>query len=181
MKALSLTQPWAHAILHHGKRIENREWKGCSYRGPILLHASKSVGTRADFDDTCEALLDIGLTREDLLVFAQEHIANGPASADRWVPQATLQRGGIVGRARIADVLDPRRDGEEFREVLSRGRQRRWWMGGFALILADVEPLPFVPWRGELGLFEVPGDYATRPQPAHATGRAVPFRQRRTS
>ena len=52
MKALALTPPWHVAILRHGKRIENREWRGCSYRGPILLHASKSVGTRADFDET---------------------------------------------------------------------------------------------------------------------------------
>ncbi len=45
MKALSLSQPWADVILEQGKRVENRvdrgPWRGgCSYRGPILLHAS---------------------------------------------------------------------------------------------------------------------------------------------
>lgn len=40
MKALSLTQPWAHAVVHLGKRVENRDWPGCSFRGPFLIHAS---------------------------------------------------------------------------------------------------------------------------------------------
>ena len=49
MKALSLTQPWADAILEQGKRIENREkWTACKYRGPVLLHAAKGLGTRSE-------------------------------------------------------------------------------------------------------------------------------------
>jgi hypothetical protein len=36
--------------------------------------------------------------------------------------------------------------------------QRRWYAGVFALVLADVEPLPFIPWKGSLGLFDVPDD-----------------------
>ena len=39
MKALSIKQPWVHAILHEGKDIENRSWKS-NYRGWIALHAS---------------------------------------------------------------------------------------------------------------------------------------------
>lgn len=58
MKALSLTQPWAHAVVHLGKRVENRDWRGCSFRGPFLIHASKSVGTIADFDETIGTILD---------------------------------------------------------------------------------------------------------------------------
>lgn len=34
----------------------------------------------------------------------------------------------------------------------------RWWMGGYALVLADVEPLPFVACKGALGLWTVPAD-----------------------
>jgi len=50
MKALSVRQPWAHAILHLGKRVENRDWRGCNYRGPVLLHASKTLVLRK-FDE----------------------------------------------------------------------------------------------------------------------------------
>jgi hypothetical protein len=39
MKALSIKQPWVHAILDDGKDIENRTWKR-SFRGRIALHAS---------------------------------------------------------------------------------------------------------------------------------------------
>ncbi len=38
---LSLSQPWAYAVLFLGKGIENRRWPTC-YRGPITLHAAKS-------------------------------------------------------------------------------------------------------------------------------------------
>lgn len=40
--ALSLKQPWVYAILHLGKDIENRSWRS-SYRGRILLHASRTM------------------------------------------------------------------------------------------------------------------------------------------
>ncbi len=33
-----------------------------------------------------------------------------------------------------------------------------WYAGGFALVLADVEPVPFIPWRGSLGFFDVPDE-----------------------
>lgn len=45
MKALSIRQPWAWAILHadgaHGpKDVENRTWR-TTFRGPVLIHAGK--------------------------------------------------------------------------------------------------------------------------------------------
>lgn len=38
MKALTVQQPWAWAIVHGGKNVENRTqaWK---YRGPLVIHA----------------------------------------------------------------------------------------------------------------------------------------------
>ena len=42
MKALSIRQPWAWAIIHAGKDVENRPW-GTRYRGPLLIHASKTL------------------------------------------------------------------------------------------------------------------------------------------
>lgn len=41
MKALSIRQPYAHNIIFDGKDVENRTWR-TAYRGPILIHASKS-------------------------------------------------------------------------------------------------------------------------------------------
>jgi hypothetical protein len=39
MKALSVQQPWAWAIIHAGKDIENRTWR-TQYRGVIAIHAA---------------------------------------------------------------------------------------------------------------------------------------------
>ena len=36
--ALSISQPWAWAILAGHKRVENRTWR-THYRGPLLVHA----------------------------------------------------------------------------------------------------------------------------------------------
>lgn len=39
IRALTIRQPWAYAILHLGKDIENRSWR-THYRGPLLIHAA---------------------------------------------------------------------------------------------------------------------------------------------
>lgn len=88
MKALSIRQPWAWAIIHAGKDIENRSW-GTSYRGPMLIHAAKGL-TRPeynDFVDTYRALI-----RE------MPHIPEPPRFDE-------LPRGGIVGRVRMIDCV----------------------------------------------------------------------------
>ena len=43
MKVLSVRQPWAWALIHGGKDVENRTWR-TSYRGPLAIHA----GSRFD-------------------------------------------------------------------------------------------------------------------------------------
>lgn len=37
--AITVRQPWAWAILHAGKDVENRPWAP-TYRGPVWIHAS---------------------------------------------------------------------------------------------------------------------------------------------
>src|SRR5580693_2266204 len=54
MKALSIQQPWAWAILYLGKRIENRTWSS-DFRGPIYIHA----GLKIDHDGLESLRLDI--------------------------------------------------------------------------------------------------------------------------
>lgn len=50
MKALSIRQPWAWAILNADKDIENRDWR-TNFRGRIAVHAAKTM-TRDDYDAT---------------------------------------------------------------------------------------------------------------------------------
>jgi hypothetical protein len=39
MRVLSVKQPWADAIVHGPKRVENRTWM-TAYRGPLAIHSS---------------------------------------------------------------------------------------------------------------------------------------------
>lgn len=41
IKTISIRQPWAWAIIHAGKPVENRSWPS-KYLGPLLIHASKT-------------------------------------------------------------------------------------------------------------------------------------------
>lgn len=49
MKALSIKQPWVHAILNEGKDVENRNWTS-KHRGWIALHASAKPMPLKDVD-----------------------------------------------------------------------------------------------------------------------------------
>lgn len=83
IKALSVRQPWAHMIVHHGKDIENRSRK-LTRRGRTLIHASAGM-SKAEYDDAFgfmimrDVMLETGLDRD------------------------TLGRGGIIG---IVDIVD---------------------------------------------------------------------------
>lgn len=181
MKALSIMQPWASAILHLGKRLENRGWQGCSYRGPLLLHASKGVGTITDFDyavdDMLANLVLDGCSHEDRSnAIKKLGVVNRKRARELyWAPGNEMPRGGIVGVCRVESVIPPSArswsaQAKVFDEWVCQGgdpKQKRWWMGGFALVLKDVRPLPFLPWKGALGLFEVP-DNVVKPLIARA-------------
>jgi hypothetical protein len=47
MKAITIKAPWAWAIIHASKDIENRSWK-TSFRGTVAVHASQGL-TRDDY------------------------------------------------------------------------------------------------------------------------------------
>lgn len=70
-RALSVRQPWAWAILHAGKDVENRSW-ATGYRGELLIHAGKTIE-----DDAVDIVAGL---------------------ADREVPGRELWTGGVVGR-----------------------------------------------------------------------------------
>jgi hypothetical protein len=132
-KALSIRQPWAHAIIHLGKDIENRDWKHApSYRGPILIHAALGC-TREEYDGARDTIGDL-------------------RNIDYLPDLADLPRGGIVGRARIVDV------------VIEHGSP--WFFGPLGFVLADVEPLPFYRRKGQLGFFDVDMSLPPDPEPA---------------
>ncbi len=156
MRALSLWQPWAHAVVHLGKRIENRQWRGCSYRGPFLIHAAKGYGTRNEFENAVETILGICEPQYEEAL-ARPFAVLATRGKQMWEPSPDLQRGGIVGCAWLDGVVQDEVTWAKFaRENADHERQRSWWFGGFALVLRDVIQLPFRQWKGEQGWFDVP-------------------------
>jgi hypothetical protein len=126
MKIISIKQPWAQLIASGAKDVENRTWP-TRYRGPVLIHASRRAnGVRSD-----EIERRFGV---------------------RLPP--VLDLGGIVGITEIVDCVKPHpspwynRDG-----YLDRRGARRDY---FAFVLANSRPLPFVQWKGQLGIRDAP-------------------------
>lgn len=50
MKAISLWQPWASLIAVGAKQYETRSW-GTPYRGPLVIHASKTEQGMSSFGE----------------------------------------------------------------------------------------------------------------------------------
>lgn len=132
MRALSIQEPWAAAIALGRKPIENRTWT-TSYRGQLLLHASKTLDldwfTRSG--DFCLRLFrdiygtDLGQT----LLCAHD-----------------FPTGGIIGICMLTDIV--------------QSSESVWFTGPYGWCLTDAHPLPFLPCRGRLGLFEVDAEIA---------------------
>lgn len=125
IRALSIRQPWAWAILHAGKNIENRP-RRYNYRGPICIHASLYEPNA-----------------EDKRVYLETAVAAFPNFQDlveicRSAPEE--KRGGIIGTAEIVDCVE------------TSGSP--WFFGPYGLVLANVQPVPFIPVKGALGLFD---------------------------
>jgi ASCH domain len=85
VKALTLQQPWAWAVIYGGKDVENRRWR-TAYRGPLLIHAGKNA------DPDPEAHARLLWTMADPEAFAQ--------------PRGAFKaREAIIGFVYLSDVL----------------------------------------------------------------------------
>lgn len=86
-RALSIRQPWAWAIIHAGKNIENRSWRSGSpdlqFRGEFAIHAAKGM-TQDEYRDAVDT------------IFALTGL--------QVPPPARLHRGGIVGTGLVSDI-----------------------------------------------------------------------------
>ena len=123
--ALSIRQPWAWAIIHAGKDIENRSWP-TNFRGRFYIHAAKGL-TRAEYQDF------IDFTGDRFRFTFPRHSPCPPVDQ--------LQRGGIIGEAELVDCV--------------REHASPWFTGKYGFVLRNAKPLPFRPLQGELGFFVV--------------------------
>lgn len=148
MKALTVQQPWAWAIVHGGKDVENRT-QAWGYRGPLAIHAGQRLSERG---------LASPLVQE----------ATGYASEFGDDPAPYVARGAILGVVDLVDVHSSVTciDAEgamcspwaEFQYDEHRaGKPDRRRRDIVHLVLANPRPLAEpVPCRGALGLWTVP-------------------------
>lgn len=136
MKAITVRQPWAWAIAHAGKDIENRS-AGTSYRGPLAIHAGLAFSARGS---------------HDARILASALRLNAPE-----VDRRALPLGAIIA---VAELVDAHPDGQccrpwgesTYREAGGRNRT-----AVHHLVLEDIRPLAEpVHCRGALGLWKVP-------------------------
>jgi len=126
--ALSIRQPWAHAIVMGWKDIENRKWI-TKLRGPICIHAS--AYNRRNYAEDREEYLDV--------LQSYVHPVSVPPMEMSMIQQPDF--GAIIGTATIVDVV-VRHDSP-------------WFFGPFGIVLADQKPLEKpIPLKGALGFFE---------------------------
>lgn len=128
--ALSIRQPWASAIVHGSKRIENRTWRPTAQLlvgpFPIWIHASslekpvpEEHGAIAAFQRSPAGLTALrqGLKPTDPVPLA-------------W---SSLPTRSIIGAAIVERVVGPL-------DQLPPG-QEQWWAGPLAWVLRDVVAL----------------------------------------
>nr|WP_319566269.1 ASCH domain-containing protein [uncultured Rhodoferax sp.] len=133
MKALAVIQPWATLIVHGFKDIENLTWM-TRQRGTVLIHASKGM-TRYEWERAMQFAAPI-------LISAMEQDATLKHKIDALLGYEDQQRGGIVGMVDIVDCV--------------KSSASPWYMGEVGFVLANARPLPFTPYKGALGFFDVP-------------------------
>lgn len=147
MRILTVRQPWAWAIIHGGKTVENRVRNiAGEYRGPVLIHVAKAY---AD-DWQSKTLADL----------MNEH----PGLFDE--PQPWRDHAGeIIGVVDLVDVHPPiPGEGAVRGDTCSPWAEPDAWHLVFENPRALAEPIPY---KGALGLrkteFDVVGDYLAAP------------------
>lgn len=148
MKALSIRQPWPWLIIRPDltknerlqatrdglvKDVENRDWNYLpDYRGKLIIHASQKF----DYEGWKWVRRNFPTINLPGIGLDGEPVSN---------LKEQYRRGGIVGLCRLNDAVE--KDSSP------------WFVGRIGLKLRMAKPVAFIPYRGQLGLFEV--DQAT--------------------
>jgi hypothetical protein len=141
MKALSLRQPWADWVVQGKKTLELRTWT-VSHRGPLVIHASQTINKEA-----C--------------------LAHG-------IDPASLITGAVIGIVDVVEILELNRD--DFTNYQSQHMASGFFnppeedevLFGWKLANARELPAP-IPFRGRMGLFNVPATVLEGAAPEKAT------------
>lgn len=148
LHALTLHAPWAYAVAHLGKRIENRTWKP----------PARIVGRRLAIH---AGLRNDARTWDAVTASARAAGIFGPA---RGQPQF-VPPGSVVAVATVDGFVDATDPGDVRIKSETRflgwgaTRKNHWWIGPVGWLLADVMTLPEpAPCSGRQGLWRLSPD-----------------------
>jgi hypothetical protein len=144
VKGLTLLEPWASMMAMGYKRIETRSWY-TDYRGELVIHASSSK-------KSCRHSYDVELIWK----------AAGLAFPEGWpVTASEYPLGQILAVGRLIDCV------EMTEEIINRVSSRErafgdWKPGRFAWLVTSIRRVEQIPWKGALGLWNVPAELEAR-------------------
>lgn len=108
----------------------------------LILHGGKDIENRdwpTKFRGRVLVHASKGMTRDEFDSAAI--FAFGRIGTAKLPTMDMFQRGGIVGSVEIVDCV--------------HRSDSHWFVGRYGFVLRDPRPLPFVPYRGQLGFFDV--------------------------
>ncbi len=133
VKCISVRQPWATLLVLGVKPVENRTWS-TKYRGELYIHAGKAYD------------------KEDVFY----EIVEGLSAADRQklndagiVKLSQIGFGAIIGSVNLDDIVTD-----------CTHKYANQELGTFHWMVTARSLVFPVPWKGQLGLFEVPENLA---------------------
>ena len=159
MRVLTVKQPWAWAIVHGGKDVENRVRSLGPYRGPVAIHAGLGWSEQgAEDTEVIRAVVsDLnGWPASDLELWGADTI-----EPDDW----RFDHGAVIGVVDLTDV-HPSADcwrkpwKWETADPVKGDYCSKWAMDDHHhLVLANSRPLPRpIPATGRLGLWRPDDD-----------------------
>lgn len=160
MRAITVKQPWAWAIAHGGKSIENRS-RGTTYRGPLAIHAGLAWSERGATDTRVIDAIR-GDRQPEGYYDPPIHVVAEVGRAGFIAVRPTDPRyatGVVIAVAELADAHPDAgccRPWGESSYTEASGRKRT---AVHHLILEDIRPLPApLACRGALGYWRLPAD-----------------------
>jgi|SRR5690606_2332143 len=161
MRILTVRQPFAWAIVHGGKNVENRPQNIVgNYTGPVAIHAAKNY-KRGELTDAVRAMSPI---QRDCILDAAGRRQTWPRDPEDQSLLAAkflgrpVYRGAIIGVVNLVDVLRPGWLDDTVEQQNPWALPDRWH-----LMLEEPRALREpIPYTGALGLRTLPAAVETQ-------------------
>lgn len=160
MRILTVRQPWAWAIIHGGKDVENRVRNiAGDYRGPIAIHVGLAHADSIDTEGrlVAEAVGRLARAKQPAGMGMVPSRISDPNDRGHWVHERFGYRGAIIG---VVDLVSVHK-AETCQDwgPVDVGTIDHYWCSPWAdvdthhLKLANPRPLTApIPYKGALGL-----------------------------